>query len=188
MTDSLEKSDNTKQNIDKQIEAILFVAPQSVNVGQLAVALDETESVVKSGLDRLEERLRHGAVRLQEHRGYYQLTSAPEYADIIEHFLGLEATTRLSRAALETLSIIAYQEPITRPEIDLVRGVNSDGVLRSLLGKGLIEDIGRADSPGRPILYRTTAEFLSYFGLESPEELPPLEINHQANNSQVDDD
>ena len=90
--------------------------------------------------------------------------------------LELETTSTLSQAALETLSIIAYQQPITRPQIDSIRGVNSDGVLRTLLNKGLIDDVGRAEGPGRPILYSTTTEFLKYFGLSSYEELPPLEF------------
>ena len=104
-----------------------------------------------------------------------QLTTAPETSEAIERFLGLEATTRLSRAALEALSIIAYQQPVTRPQVDSVRGVNSDGVMRSLLSKGLIQEGGRADGPGRPILYSTTPEFLQHFGLNSLNELPPLE-------------
>jgi segregation and condensation protein B len=92
----------------------------------------------------------------------------------IEKFLGLEATSKLSRAALETLAIIAYQQPVTRPEIDAVRGVSSDGVLKSLLSKGMIQEVGRAERPGRPILYTTTSDFLQHFGLNSLEELPPL--------------
>jgi segregation and condensation protein B len=81
----------------------------------------------------------------------------------------------LSAAALEALAIIAYQEPATRPQVDAIRGVNSDGVLKSLLGKGLIQEVGRAEAPGRPILYSTTAEFLQHFGMNSRDELPPLE-------------
>jgi segregation and condensation protein B len=80
----------------------------------------------------------------------------------------------LSRAALEALAIIAYEEPATRPQIDAIRGVNSDGVLKSLLSKGLIQEVGRADSPGRPILYSVTSEFLQFFGLSSLSDLPPL--------------
>jgi segregation and condensation protein B len=80
----------------------------------------------------------------------------------------------LSRAALEALAIVAYEEPATRPQIDAIRGVNSDGVLKSLLGKGLIQEVGRADSPGRPILYSVTSEFLQFFGLSSLADLPPL--------------
>jgi segregation and condensation protein B len=91
---------------------------------------------------------------------------------------GLEAASRLSRAALETLAIVAYQQPVTRPEIDAIRGVNSDGVLKSLLSKGLVQEVGRAERPGRPILYSTTTDFLGYFGLSSLEELPPLSTDN----------
>jgi segregation and condensation protein B len=102
------------------------------------------------------------------------LTTAPQLAELIERFLGLEATTHLSRAALETLAIIAYQQPVTRPQIDSIRGVNSDSMMKSLLNKGLILESGRADGPGRPILYSTTPEFLQHFGLNSILEMPPL--------------
>ncbi len=97
-------------------------------------------------------------------------------AKTVEHFLGLEATSRLSRAALETLAIVAYQQPVTRPQIEAVRGVSSDGVMKSLLGKGLIQEIGRTEGPGRPIMYGTTPDFLQHFGLNSLMELPPLNL------------
>ena len=109
-----------------------------------------------------------------------QLTTAPELASIVEHFLGLEATTHLSRAALETLAIIAYQQPVTRPQVDSIRGVNSDGMMKSLLSKGLVQESGRADGPGRPILYSTTPEFLQHFGLSSIIELPPLAVQPEV--------
>ena len=96
---------------------------------------------------------------------------------MIERFIGLDATTRLSRAALETLSIIAYQQPVTRPQVDAIRGVNSDGVMRSLLSKGLVEEGGRAEGPGRPILYNTTPEFLQHFGLQSLSALHTLDLS-----------
>jgi segregation and condensation protein B len=97
-------------------------------------------------------------------------------ASLVERFLGLEANNRLSRAALESLAIIAYQQPVTRPQLDDIRGVNSDGVIKSLLSKGLIQDMGRAESPGRPILYGITSEFLQHFGLTTIRELPPLNL------------
>ena len=97
-------------------------------------------------------------------------------ASIIENYLGLEATARLSRAALETLAIIAYRQPVTRPGIDAIRGVNSDGVLKSLLSKGLVQEMGRAEGPGRPILYGTTTEFLQHFGLSTLGQMPPYEL------------
>jgi segregation and condensation protein B len=92
----------------------------------------------------------------------------------VEKFLGLEAISHLSRAALETLAIIAYQQPCTRPQVDAIRGVNSDAMMKSLLSKGLILETGRTDGPGRPILYSTSPEFLQHFGLSSIAELPPL--------------
>jgi segregation and condensation protein B len=130
---------------------------------------------VEKGLAELQVRYNQGGLRLQRHQGRVQLTTAPEAAQLVERFLGLEATSRLSRAALETLAMIAYQQPVTRPQIDAVRGVNSDGVLKSLLNKGLIQEAGRAERPGRPILYSTTPDFLQHFGLNSLEELPPLQ-------------
>jgi segregation and condensation protein B len=112
---------------------------------------------------------------MQTHRAGYQLTTAPDAAPEIERLLNLEESSSLSRAALEALAIIAYQQPVTRPLIDSIRGVNSDSVLRTLLRHGLIEESGRSMSPGRPILYSTTAEFLQHFGLGDIKGLPPLD-------------
>ncbi|MGE5221410.1 MAG: SMC-Scp complex subunit ScpB [Omnitrophica WOR_2 bacterium] len=160
--------------LSARLEALLFVASGPVTPSQLATALEITVSEVEQGLEELSLECRLRGVRLQRHGGRVQLTSAPEIAPLIERFLGLEATTHLTQAALETLAIIAYQQPFTRPEIDAIRGVNSDGVIKSLLSKGLIQEMGRANKPGRPILYSTTPDFLSHFGLSTIEELPPL--------------
>ncbi len=157
-----------------KLEALLFVAAEPVATAQLAVALDVAPSVIERGLNELDAALSDRGLRLQRHAGRVQLTTAPQLAELIERFLGLEATTHLSRAALETLAIIAYQQPVTRPQIDSIRGVNSDSMMKSLLHKGLILETGRADGPGRPILYSTTPEFLQYFGLSSILEMPPL--------------
>lgn len=179
MSDSTKSEANTDEYIAR-IEALLFVAAGSVPAQQLAIALNLPVRVIESSLDILEQRLAsqeyQNGLRLQRHQGRVQLTTAPAYADDVERFLGLETTSKLSKAALETLAIIAYQQPVTRPEIDAVRGVSSDGVLKSLLSKGLIQEIGRAERPGRPILYVTTSDFLQHFGLNSLDELPPLSI------------
>lgn len=156
------------------LEALLFAAPGPVTPGQLAAALETGLQEVEQGLVELENLFRQRGIRLQKHGGRVQLTTAPETAVVVEKLLGLEASSRLSRAALETLAIVAYQQPVTRPEIDAVRGVNSDGVVKSLLYKGLLQEMGRSSRPGRPILYSTTSDFLSHFGLASIEELPPL--------------
>ena len=163
-----------------RLEAMLFVAAEPVAPTQLAAALETTTTEVEQGLRALEESLATRGLRVQRHAGRVQLTTAPEFAALIERFLGLEATTRLSRAALETLSIIAYQQPVTRPQVDAIRGVNSDGMMKSLLSKGLIQETGRADGPGRPILYSTTPEFLQHFGINSILDLPPLELPTEA--------
>jgi segregation and condensation protein B len=157
-----------------KLEAMLFVAAEPVTTAQLATALDVAPSVIERGLNELDRALVSRGLRLQRHAGRFQLTTAPELAELIERFLGLEATTHLSRAALETLAIIAYQQPVTRPQIDSIRGVNNDSMMKSLLNKGLILESGRADGPGRPILYSTTPEFLQHFGLNSILEMPPL--------------
>lgn len=157
-----------------QLEALLFAASGQVSPGQLAAALELPLRDIEDGLSALESELNQRGIRLQRHAGRVQLTTAPEFAPAVERFAGLEASNRLSRAALEALAIIAYQQPVTRPEIDSIRGVNSDGVLKSLLSKGLIEEAGRAERPGRPILYTSTSDFLSHFGLASLAELPPV--------------
>jgi segregation and condensation protein B len=157
-----------------KIEAMLFVSAEPVPVAQLANALDVNSTVVERGLKELEDSLAARGLRLQRHAGRVQLTTAADLASLVEKFLGLEAVTHLSRAALETLAIIAYQQPCTRPQVDSIRGVNSDSMMKSLLSKGLIQESGRTDGPGRPILYSTAPEFLQHFGLNSLTELPPL--------------
>jgi len=163
-------------NLPALLEGLLFVAGEPVAPAQLASALDLNVTTVEKGLEELEEHLHTRGLRLQRHAGRVQLTTAPEMAESIERFLGLEATSRLSRAALETLAIIAYQQPVTRPAVDAVRGVNSDGVIKSLLSKGLLQEVGRAEGPGRPILFGTTPQFLQHFGLNSLTDLPPLNL------------
>ncbi len=175
--DKIPHSEN-KQNLEISalVEAILYVSPEPLSADQIANLLDTTPRLVKKALEDIDELYQGRGIRLQYHKSKIQITTAPEAAPILEKMLDLETTTTLSQAALETLSIIAYQQPITRPQIDSIRGVNSDAVLRTLLTKGLIDDVGRADGPGRPILYSTTPDFLKYFGLSSYDELPPLDF------------
>lgn len=160
--------------LEALVEALLFIAPSGVTSSQIAAALEVSTRDVDNALEALEARYQDRGIRLQHHRGRVQMTSAPEASEWIERYLGLEATTRLTQAALEALAIVAFQQPATRPQIDAIRGVNSDSVLKGLLNKGLLQEAGRAESPGRPILYETTPEFLQHFGLASLEELPPL--------------
>jgi segregation and condensation protein B len=170
-------SENSPElSLPARLEGLLFVAVEPVAPAQLAAALDMNVSVIEKALQELDEQLRTRGLRLQRNLGRFQLTTAPELAETVEQFLGLEATSRLSRAALEALAIVAYQQPVTRPGVDAVRGVNSDGVIKSLLSKGLLQEVGRTEGPGRPILYGTTPEFLQHFGLNALSELPSLSL------------
>ncbi len=157
-------------------ESLLFVAPTPIPAGRLAQALGVAAESVEAALATLQtgyaEQKR--GLRLLRKGDRVQLTSAPEAATYIERFLGLDLNTRLSPAALETLAVIAYRQPITRGDIEAVRGVGCDGVLRTLLARSLVEPVGRLEQAGRPFLYGTTVEFLQYFGLDSLDRLPPL--------------
>jgi segregation and condensation protein B len=167
--------------LEARIEGLLFIASAPITPLQLADALECDVSEVEDALQSLQLKYEDGrGLNLQRHAGKVQMTTSPLLSAEIERFLGLEATSRLSRAALETLAIVAYRQPITRPGIDQIRGVSSDGVLRSLLSKGLVQETGRAESPGRPILYEVTTDFLQYFGLSSVDQLPPFEQDAEA--------
>jgi len=176
------EKETAEPSLSVQVEALLFVTAEPVTPAHLAEALDVNPTMVEAALRELDTTLETRGLRLQRHSGRVQLTTAPQLAEIIQRFLGLEATTHLSRAALETLAMIAYQQPVTRPQIDSIRGVNSESMLKSLLNKGLIFESGRTDGPGRPILYSTSPEFLQHFGLNSITELPPLELTESDNN------
>jgi segregation and condensation protein B len=157
-----------------QAEILLFVASEPVGLDRMASVLQASLDEIEQALDELEQDYAEGGLRLQRKRQQVQLVTAPEAADLVRTFLGLEASGRLSPAALETLAIVAYLQPATRAQIEAVRGVNSDSVLRTLLSRGLIHEQGRLDQVGRPIIYGTTFEFLQHFGLLSLDQLPPL--------------
>jgi segregation and condensation protein B len=184
------KNARTQNSMEARMEALLFLSPMPISVNQFANVLEASPQKVKQALEDLDRSLARRGIRLQKHGSGFQLTSAPEFAQDIERLLEIEDTGKLSRSALEVLAIIAYQQPITRPQIDMVRGVNSDAVLRTLLRYGLIEEIGRSMGPGRPIIYSTTAEFLQYFGLSALEDLPaldPEQLSEKQERSSSDD-
>lgn len=156
------------------VESLIFVSDGPVLVELLAKTLEQDETVIEQMLAVLSEEYQTRGIRLQRTRDRVQLVSAPEAAAHVQKFLGLDASARLSVAALETLAIIAYRQPITRPQVEAIRGVNCDGVMHNLLARGLIEEVGRLDTVGHPIQYGTTFEFLQYFGLNNVNELPPL--------------
>jgi segregation and condensation protein B len=166
----------TDQQLATIIEGLLFVASEPVTVNHLASVMGCPVERIETALQQLKAACANRGIRLQRQGSKVQWVSAPEVTGYIERFLGLSSSAKLSTPALETLTIIAYRQPITRPEIEAIRGVNSDGVLRTLLSKGLIEEVGRLDTVGHPSLFGTTFEFLRYFGLESINDLPELEM------------
>ncbi len=165
-------------NIKYAIEGILFAAGEPVKAAKLAVVLDAGVDEIKKAVAELKEEYD------ENKRGFniidimdgYQICSRPEYYAYIQEILGEQRNQPLSNAAMEALAIIAYKQPITRGQIEHIRGVNSDGCVNRLYERGLIDEAGRLDAPGRPILYVTTDTFLRCFGLSSPSELPPVNL------------
>ena len=157
------------------IESILFVAGEPIAIADLAHALDltvlEMEPLIAAMSDDYELEMR--GLRLNRYGDTLQLSIRPDYAPFIERLLQPVTQQSLSQAALETLSIIAYRQPVTKSDIEAVRGVKCDYSVNSLLNKGLISDLGRRETLGRPILYGTNDEFLRHFALASLEQLPP---------------
>jgi segregation and condensation protein B len=170
------------------IESILFVAEGPVDVDTLTKAVRQGKREVEQALDELDQRYETGGIRMQRDGDLVQLVSAPEAGPVIERFLGLESRQRLSGAALESLAIIAYKQPLTRAGVENVRGVNSDGAIASLVARGLIEEVGKAQTPGRPSLFGTTLKFLEHFGLKHPSELPPLLIEDELAEDDTEDE
>ncbi|MBN1246919.1 MAG: SMC-Scp complex subunit ScpB [Anaerolineae bacterium] len=167
-------SDTLKLTPEALVEALIFASPRAVPVEDLGNATGLTIEETEAALANLEEDLKTRGLRLQRNRNRVQLVSAPEAAACIETLLGLDVQLRFTQAAMETLSIVAYAQPVTRPQVESIRGVSSDSTLRTLLSAGMIEERGRAETLGRPILYGTTFEFLQQFGLQRLDELPPL--------------
>lgn len=164
-------------NLKAVTEGLLFASgDEGITVKQLSNILEITETTVEHVLEELQfdyESTERGMMIIQS-KQIFQLTTKPEHTPYYKKLLETPQTTRLSQAALETLAIIAYRQPITRTEIEEIRGVKSDRPVQTLLTRLLIEEAGRKDGPGRPVLFVTSKEFLTYFGLTSLDELPPL--------------
>lgn len=160
----------------RDLEALLFVSDEPVASIVLAQALD----VERRDVDELCEALAHSyeergaGLVLRSVAGGWRLTTSPDAAPVVERYVLSSRHARLTKAALETLAIVAYKQPVTRHQISAIRGVNSDGVLRALIDRGLVAEVGREEGPGRPMLYGTLPEFLERLGLPSLSALPPL--------------
>ena len=159
------------------IEALLFVTDEHVNILTLADAIQIDPRKVEEALVSLQDELLHAnrGIQLREVAGGWRLVTHPVYHELIERYVTSWDTRKLSQAALETLAIVAYCQPVTRNEISSIRGVSSDSSVNSLLEKGLLREAGVQDSPGNPALYGTSKAFLEKFGLKNVSELPPLE-------------
>jgi len=156
------------------LEALLFVSDEPQSLSALARAAGVSDGAARKALQRLAADYEARGLRVMEDGQKYQLVTAPEFAPYVEQLLGHGQGQRLSRAALEVLTIIAYKQPCTRSDIEAIRGVNSDRLVAMLEARGLIENVGVGEGPGKPKLYRTTMKFLEHFGISSPDELPPL--------------
>lgn len=166
-----------QSELQRAIEAILFAAGEPVEVSRLAMALETDEKDIAAAADALMDELsfnRRG-MRILRLENAYQMVSSGEMADYITKALETRKPPKLSSSQLEALTIIAYYQPATKAMVEQIRGVDSSYSIGALLNKKLIEDAGRLNVPGRPILYRTTPDFLRTFGLSSLEELPPID-------------
>lgn len=173
-------------NIQCAIEGILFAAGEPVKASKLAAVLDTDLKTVTKAIAQLKNdydtNLR--GLMIIELDDSFQLCSRPEYYVYIQEILGDQRRQALSNAAMEALAIIAYKQPITRGQVEFIRGVNSDGAINRLIERDLIEETARLDAPGRPILYGTTQNFLRCFGLKSPKDLPYVDLDSLTPDSQ----
>lgn len=163
----------TSDEIAAIVEAMLFVASEPPSINELAAGAELEPSEVELGLETIQRNPARGLV-IQRHGDRVSLGTGPRFAVHIRRFLGLDREAKISSAAMETLAIIAYRQPVTRSEIEAVRGVDCSGVIATLHARNLIEPVSRRSTIGNPIQYGTTADFLKHFGLSSLAELPSL--------------
>lgn len=158
------------------IEALLFVAGEPVTISSLVKVIELPEFEIRKLIEELitDYREKQSGILIVEIADGYQMVTNPDFSMWIKKFKNINQSNKLSPPALETLAIIAYKQPITKLEIEQLRGVNSDGAVKSLLDKRLIKIVGKKETPGRPFLYGTTKEFLQYFGLKNLSDLPPI--------------
>jgi segregation and condensation protein B len=163
-------------HLQRTLEALLFVASEALSIKQLAKLTGAEESAVTVALQKIDEEFSQRGIVLREIAGGYRFASSPDAREAVEAYL-LPPKTNLSPAALETLAIVAYTQPTTKGEIEDIRGVSADSVIATLVDRRFLTESGRRDSPGRPLLYKTTPEFLEAFGLRSLDELPPMDVD-----------
>jgi segregation and condensation protein B len=161
--------------LPEAIECLLFASPEPLSLERIAAALQQDEVEVYRAMIELRMRYTSGrGMQIRQVAGGFQMVTHSDFGEFVTRLLSTPPS-RLSRAALETLSIIAYQQPITMPEIESIRGVNASGVVKTLVERGLVREAGKKETAGRPALYATTDEFLMYFGLKDLSQLPDLD-------------
>ncbi|WP_010095978.1 SMC-Scp complex subunit ScpB [Ornithinibacillus scapharcae] len=168
------------KNVKAILEGLLFACgDEGITVKELAQIMDISVKAVEHLIEELKYDYEHASrgIMIMEANDVFHLTTKPEHSEYYQRLVEAPQSGRMSQAALETLAIIAYKQPITRSEIDEIRGVKSDRPVQTLLARSLIEEVGRKDGIGRPVLFGTSKDFLTYFGLTSIEELPPLPDN-----------
>ena len=176
---------NENNNYEQIIEAILFAAGRIVTEQELMLALEISKENIENIIKQMQIKYEKSGIQIIKVDDGYQMCSNPKYYEYIYPIIDKRTKPNLSNAALETLAIIAYNPRATRPEIEAIRGVNSDGTIYKLLEYGLIEDAGKADLPGRPTTYKTTVEFLKMFGYENLAKLPELPRYKLDSNRQI---
>lgn len=170
-----EQLENTVRMLQRPIEALLFVAAEALTIKRIAQLTHADQAHVALALQRIEAEYADRGIVLREIAGGYRFASAPSAREVVEAYL-LPPKSSLSTPALETLAIVAYLQPVTKGEIESIRGVASDSVVSTLMDRNFITEAGRKDVVGRPMLYKTTPEFLEAFGLRSVDDLPPMEL------------
>lgn len=168
-----------RAGLPQLLESLLFVSDGPAEVQRLEQVLEIEREELEQAIEALAEQCRSRGVRLQRHRDALQLVTAPEAAPYVEKLLGSQGNAKLSTAALETLAIVAYEQPVTRARIEAIRGVNCDRALATLQARNLICEVGRLETVGRPVLFGTTFEFMEYFGLESMDQLPSISTDFE---------
>jgi segregation and condensation protein B len=166
-------------SLSRSLEALLFVASESLSIDALVKLTGASHVEVAETLQAIAEEYAERGIVLREVAGGYRFATSPAARQVVEAYL-MPAKTNLSAPAMETLAIVAYLQPVTRAEIEAVRGVNVDSVVSTLVDRRFIAEVGRRDVPGRPMEYRTTPEFLESFGLRSVDELPPVDFEAEA--------
>ena len=165
-----------RSEVSRALEALLFLADEPMAASQLAQVVERPRTEVESTLADLaaDHERRDSGLALRKVAGGWRLYTHPDVAPFVEHFVLSSRHTRMTKAALETLAIVCYKQPVTRHQVSSIRGVNSEGVLRALIERGLIHEVGRDEGPGRAVLYGTTPELLERLGLASLADLPPI--------------